>query len=122
MNMAQTGKAPADKASTPFSTRDGTPTGQGTGASGAHNFLTDPKGTSTGAGGRDFTKENHASGSLGSAYDANPAETPKDMGGIHLKADPGPVSKTANANGTTSSNAGYKGAPSGRSAPFKNLK
>jgi hypothetical protein len=115
--MAQTGKASADKAATPFSTRDGKPTGQGTGASGGHNFLTDPKGTSTGEGGRDFTKENHASGSLGSKDDPNPQEIPAGMGGKILKADPGPVSKTANANGMLSTGSGSTGKP-----PFKGMK
>jgi hypothetical protein len=111
--MAQSGKASTDKAATPFSTRDGKPTGQGTGASGGHDFLTNPKGTSTGSGGRDFTKENRPQTGMKDGNPPNPDQMP--AGGKILKADPGPVSKTAKGNGMVT------GSPDERK-PFKSMK
>src|ERR1700722_14911564 len=93
------------KASTPFSTVDGKPQGQGTTGSGGHDFLTDPKGTPTGGGGRDFTKENRTQAGMKDGNPPNPNEIPE--GGKILKADPGPVSKTAKANGLNT-DAGHK--------------
>ena len=111
--MAQSAKTPSDKAATPFSSRDGKPTNQGTGGSGGHDFLTDPKGTSTGAGGRDFTKENRPQTGAKDGNPPNPESIP--AGGKIYKADPGPVSKTANGNGVNT------GSPAERK-PFKGMK
>jgi hypothetical protein len=110
--MAQSGKASADKAATPFSTRDGKPTGQGQGASGGHDFLTDPKGSGSGSG-RDFTKENRPQTGMKDGNPPNPDQMP--AGGKILKADPGAVSKTAKGNGMVT------GSPSERKS-YKGMK
>ncbi len=106
----QSATVPADKAATPFSSRDGKPTNQGSGATGAHDFLTDPKGGGPASGGRDFTKESRPQSEAKPEVVPNPQEIP--AGGKILKADPGPVSKTV---------AGTAAGVTGRN-PFKGLK
>jgi hypothetical protein len=89
--MAQSGNS-GNGQTPPFASSDGKPTNQGTGASGAHDFLTDPKGSGPAAGGRDFTKENRPQSEAKPEVVPNPQEIP--TGGKILKADPGPLSRT----------------------------
>jgi hypothetical protein len=57
MATKQTGNVPADKASTPFSSRDGRPAGQGQTTDKGTDFLQNASGQSTPAGARDFAGE-----------------------------------------------------------------
>lgn len=86
----QSGKV-SGTANPPFATQDGKAQGQGTGSSGAHNFLKDPKSHASASGGRDFTKESRPQSEANAEVVPNPQEIP--AGGKILKADPGPVSQ-----------------------------
>ena len=86
------------KAAPPFATPDGKPVSPSSNVKGGgHNFLTDPKGNPSAAGGgRDFTKESRPQSEAKPEVTPNPQEIP--AGGKVLLADPGPVS--ANVAGT----------------------
>lgn len=77
-------------ANPPFATKDGQPANQGQSASGAHDFVRDPKGSAASTGGRDFTRESRPQSEARPEVAGNPQEIP--AGGAILKADPGPVS------------------------------
>ncbi len=70
--------------SPPFASSNGQPVNPSGGASGAHDFVTDPKSHSPATGVRDFTKESRPQ-KMG-ACEPNPQEVP--AGGRILKADP----------------------------------
>ena len=86
--MAGAGKASSGP-NPPFSDGKGGGPGAST-ASGAHNFLTDPKGSGPATGSRDFTKESRSQSEASEEVKPNPQEIP--TGGKVLLADPGPVS------------------------------
>ncbi len=85
--MAQTGKS-SSPAAPPFATSQGKPANQGSGATGAHDFLEDPKGSGPATGGRDFTKESRPQTEAKREVVPNQQEVPR--GGTILKADPTP--------------------------------
>jgi hypothetical protein len=85
--MAQQGKS-TSPAAPPFATSQGKPANQGSGATGAHNFLTDPKGSGPATGARDFTKESRPQSEAKEEVTPNSQEIP--TGGKTLKADPTP--------------------------------
>jgi hypothetical protein len=101
-----------NNANPPFATADGNvknPTG---GASGAHDFVTDPKSHSPSTGGRDFTKESRPQPGPVESADSTICPESIPAGGRILKADPMPVSKMVS--GTAQGPA--------QPTPFKNLK
>jgi hypothetical protein len=91
--MAQSGDSNAS--SPPFATKDGKPAGQGSTASGGHNFLKDPNGGGPASGGRNFNKESRPQSMAKKEVIPNPQEIPSGMGGKDLKADPsGPAAQS----------------------------
>jgi hypothetical protein len=99
-------------ASPPFASADGKPVNPSGGASGGHDFVTDPKSHSPATGGRDFTKESRAQPAVAESQDQTIAPESIPAGGRILKADPMPVSKMVS---------GTAEGP-GQRTPFKGLK
>lgn len=62
------GQTPGDGSVSPFGDHKGAT--EGGGATGAHDFLTDPKGSGAASGGRDFTKESRAQTAGAPGYNA----------------------------------------------------
>jgi hypothetical protein len=91
--MAQSGKV-SSAANPPFSD-DGKAANQGATASGAHNFLEDPKGSGNPGGVRNFAKWNRPQSEAKPEVQPNPQEIPAGHGGRLLRADPsGPSAMT----------------------------
>lgn len=84
------GKTPGNGMTSPFGNGNGA-TASGD-SSGAHDFLTDPKGSGAAAGGRDFTKESRPQSDAKKEVEPNSQEIP--AGGLIPKAAPGAASKT----------------------------
>lgn len=99
------------KASPPFATADGKPVNPSGGASGAHDFVTDPKSHSPSTGGRDFTKESRVQPPVKDSQDTTISPESIPAGGRILKADPMPVSKmvSGTAQGVTPAKMPFKG-------------
>jgi hypothetical protein len=90
--MGQSGNS-GNGASPPFATKDGKPANQGSGGSGAHDFIRDPLTSAPHTGGGfDVTKQNRPQTEARPEVVPNPQEIP--AGGKDMKADPGPVSAT----------------------------
>lgn len=100
-------------ASPPFATAGGKPVAPSSGASGAHDFVKDPRGSATASGGGfDVTKQNRLQAEADPLGAGNPNSQEIPAGGKTLFADPGPVSKTVSGS-----------APGPTPAkPFKSLK
>lgn len=102
----------ADTSSPPFATAQGTTKAPVGGASGAHDFVKDPKSAAPGGGGRDFTKENRAQQAGGT--NCNPESVP--AGGRDPNPQPPPAEQWNTMN-TTRRPFKLGGAPAAAPAP-----
>jgi len=69
------GKTPGDAVVSPFGNHKGATEATG-GATGAHDFLTDPKGSGAAGSGRDFTKESRSQPANGAPKEINADSIP----------------------------------------------